>query len=561
MGDFDIVRKLKKSEQQYESLFFHSSNAIFILNSAAEIKKVNPLATLVTGYKEEDLLMMKLGDLVHQNDAQTMDKCYEKALKGIASTIEMDMSHPSLNELTIKLFLVPIEIDNVVESVMAIVENMTDELKISKMAMEDDLTGLPNRRCLMEKLSSSLTYAFDHKEKLAVLFIDLDRFKLVNDALGHLLGDQALIKIASRLQNVLDELDLLARVGGDEFVILIPHLSSVEQATNTAKQLLEEIRDPLVIEGYEFTLTASIGISIYPDSGTDTESLMKSADAAMYRAKANGSDACELYKREMRYQLHEKFHVENDLRRALERGEFSLFFQPQFDLSTNQYCGEEVLVRWDHPVEGLISPSKFLSIAEESGLIVAIGEWVLKESCLQKKRLIEQGFPEVPMSVNLSLKQFLQKNIVETVKNALQESKLPPHLLELEVTESVTIDIDRTKGVLQRLLSLGVHISLDDFGTGYSSLQYVSQLSIQELKIDQTFVRNIGKERQSEGIISMIINLAHYLNITVIAEGVETEEQLLFLKEHRCNKVQGYYYSRPLALKEYKVFLTDTLHL
>ncbi|WP_227936761.1 EAL domain-containing protein [Alkalihalobacillus deserti] len=561
MSPTNIEKKFQKSEQQYNSLFFHSSNAIFVLNRFAKIEKVNPGASLMTGYSSDDLLKTKLSELSHTKNSAQLVESFEKALDGITSTFKTEMRHHSLKELTVNMTMVPIEVDHVVEGIIVIAENITDELKISKMAMEDDLTGLPNRRFLTEKLSSAIEYAYHQEEKLAVMFIDLDRFKLFNDTLGHLLGDQALKTIASRLKFALNDFGILTRVGGDEFVVLIPQLRSVKQATDAASQLLEHIRDPLIIDGYEFTITGSVGISIFPESGEDAESLIKSADAAMYRAKTNGSDTCELFKKEMGYQLHEKFHIENDLRRALERGEFSLFFQPQFNLATNQYCGEEVLVRWYHPVEGLISPIKFLSIAEETGLIVSIGEWILKEACFQKKRLIERGFPKVPMSVNLSLRQFLQKNIVETVKSVLDESQLAPSLLELEVTESVTIDINRTKDVLQRLLSLGVHISLDDFGTGYSSLQYVSQLSIQELKIDQSFVQNIGKEKQSEGIISMIINLAHYLNISVIAEGVETEEQLVFLKTQRCDKVQGYYYSKPLALKEYNVFLTKVINL
>ncbi|GAE26323.1 diguanylate cyclase/phosphodiesterase [Halalkalibacter wakoensis JCM 9140] len=287
----------------------------------------------------------------------------------------------------------------------------------------------------------------------------------------------------------------------------------------------------------------------------NVEALIKAADVALYQAKLIGSDTYNLYKHEMRLDIHEKFHIENDLRRALEKNEFSLLFQPQYHIATNQYCGEEVLVRWDHPLEGLISPDRFITIAEETGLITSIGKWVLQQACLQKKIWIEKGLPEVPISVNLSLRQFLQQSIVEMVAEVLEESELPPHLLKIEVTESVMIDLDRTSTVVKQLLALGVKISLDDFGTGYSSLQYINQLPVHELKIDQTFVAGIGKGKQAEEIISMIIQLAHSLSISVVAEGVETKEQLLYLTQNNCHKIQGYYYSKPLTGNDFELFM------
>ncbi len=491
----------------------------------------------------------------NKEDHRQLKQLFQLALSGQRVTVSMQFNYAVPNHPIVNVSVIPIQENDKVHEVIGIIEDITDQLKVSQLAMEDELTGLPNRRYLMEKLTASLASTTVRKEKLAVLFIDLDRFKLVNDTLGHYLGDQALKLVALRLRDALPDSAIITRVGGDEFVVLLPELENVNEAKQTAEKLLEEIRYPLLIDEYEFTLTGSIGIAIFPECAKDAESLIKSADAALYRAKADGGDANKLFQSEMRFLLHEKFYVENDLRRALERGEFSLYFQPQFDLKTNQYCGEEVLVRWNHPTEGLISPVKFLTVAEETGLIVSIGEWVLREACYQKKKLVNMGFPQVPMSVNLSLRQFLHRDIVKQVEGALHDSCLAPRLLELEVTESVTIDIDRTVNILNRLLALGVKISLDDFGTGYSSLQYVSQLPIQELKIDQSFVRNIGQGKQSEGIISMIINLAHYLEISVIAEGVETEQQLMFLQKQNCNKVQGYYYTKPLCMSDYQKYL------
>ncbi|WP_035667965.1 diguanylate cyclase domain-containing protein, partial [Halalkalibacter akibai] len=442
-------RELLKSEQKFNSLFFHSSNAVFVLDQFSKIKEVNPFASFVTGVHYNELLNMNFADLFSPKDYRRLEQNIEKALSGNVSTLEVTLRNQQYNDQQLNLSIVPVLLEKV-EEIIVIAD--CSNVNANKIAMEDELTGLPNRRFLMMKLAKAVIQANELNEKLAVMFIDLDRFKLVNDTLGHLLGDRALTLVATRLKMALAEKDLLARVGGDEFIVLISNLQSLKQAKDTADQLLEKIRDPILIDGYEFTLTASIGIAIFPESGTEVETLIKSADAAMYRAKSNGSDARELFKREMRYHFYEKFHVENDLRRALDRGEFSLYFQPQFNVKTNDYCGEEVLVRWFHPTEGLVSPSKFLSIAEETGLIVAIGEWVLREACLQKMKLLDLGYPQVPMSVNLSLRQFLQQNIVDTVQKVLEVSKLPPHLLEIEVTESVTIDIDRTIDVLNRLL-------------------------------------------------------------------------------------------------------------
>ncbi|TWI57136.1 putative bifunctional diguanylate cyclase/phosphodiesterase [Halalkalibacter nanhaiisediminis] len=559
MNQSEIEKRLRESEEQYRSLFRYSTNAMFVLNRLGQFEQVNPATSRMTGYVEDELVMMHFNELVFEQGHKLAQDFVQRALKGSSETFDIELRHRLKQKLFVHLTLVPNEINGEIKGVIGVAEDITkrkqDEQKIKRMANEDELTGLPNRRSLTEHLATAITLADRNNEQLAVLFIDLDRFKLVNDTLGHILGDKALKEMGKRINEGLQEEAILARMDGDEFIALIPRLSSLEQATEVASQLLEWIKQPLLIDGYEFTLTGSIGIAMYPDSGDNVELLIKCADAAMYSAKTKGGDVFEKYEENMRYKFFERFHVENDLRRALEKGEFFLYFQPQFDAVTNELCGEEVLVRWFHPEEGVTSPNKFIAIAEETGLIIPIGKWILRQACLQKKKWIDLGYPHVSMSVNLSLRQFLQQNIVETVKDILEESQLPPHLLEIEVTESVTIDIERTIDILKRLTALGIKISLDDFGTGYSSLQYVSQLPIQELKIDQSFVRNIGKGQNSEGIIAMIINLAHFLNLKVIAEGVETEAQLSYLVKQRCDKVQGYFHSRPLSVEEYELFL------
>jgi diguanylate cyclase (GGDEF)-like protein/PAS domain S-box-containing protein len=551
--------KLKENEEKYQSIFAYSTNAIFIIDEFERINRVNPATTNITGFSEHTLLSMKMIELVHENSISIAKDEMNKVWNGQSTTIDIELNHRLLEEVIVNVSIVPLSKNGDVNGAIFIAQNITEETKTKRIAYEDEVTRLPNRRYLIEILTNILTKAKVADEKFAVMFIDLDRFKLVNDALGHLCGNRTLRLIAERLRSCLNEADVLTRVGGDEFIVIIPKLTSITQAKERANRLLERIRCPLIIDGYEFTITGSIGIAVFPDSGEDVESLINSADAAMYRAKSNGSDDCEVYKREMRFQLNERFHIENDLRRALERGEISLYYQPQFDAKSHKYCGEEVLVRWHHPEEGLISPAKFISIAEESGLINTIGEWVLREACFQKKKWIDNGFPKVPISVNLSTRQFLKQSFVENVSDILQASILPPHLLELEVTESITIDNHRTSESLKQLQALGIKISLDDFGTGYSSLQYISQLPIQELKIDQSFVRNIGEGKHSEGIVAMIINLAHFLKISVIAEGVETKEQLDYLVELDCDKVQGYYFSKPLSVEEFERFINKWL--
>ncbi|MFC0469376.1 EAL domain-containing protein [Halalkalibacter kiskunsagensis] len=549
--------KLEESEMKYQAVFTYNANAIFILDQFGKITEVNPATLTITGFSSHFLLNKKITEIVHQNSIKSVQAGMTKVWNGHSVTIDIELNHHHLKEVIVHVTMVPLKIGEIVNGAIIFAQNITEDFKTKRIALEDELTGLPNRRYLIETLESAITEAKRANEKLAVMLIDLDRFKLVNDAIGSLFGDRALRLIAERLKSSLNEQEVVTRVGGDEFVILIPQLKSEMEAKSKASRLLERLKKPLIIEEYEFTLTGSIGISIFPNNGEDCETIIKSADAAIYRAKSNGSDSFELYKREMRFQLNEKFQIENDLRKALERGEFSLYFQPQFDARSQRYCGEEVLVRWNHPDEGLISPGKFISIAEETGLINTIGEWVLREACFQKKKWIDNGFPAVPVSVNLSTKQFLKRSIVEIVSDILQASELPPHLLELEVTESITIDIQRTSDSLKRLQSLGVQISLDDFGTGYSSLQYVSQLPIQELKIDQSFVRNIGNGKHNEGIISMIINLAHFLKISVIAEGVETKEQLDYLVGLKCDKVQGYYFSKPLSVVDFERLINN----
>ncbi|MDV2684942.1 EAL domain-containing protein [Alkalihalophilus lindianensis] len=543
-------------EQEYRSLFNQSPYMMIVVNATGHILRINHAGLCIWGVTETDALQKHLCSLFSLN----VDDFLPHVLNGKVCTCEATINRGE-TRIQLRLVWIPSRINGEVVGAIIVGELNTpsDALSVDvnmyRLANEDPLTNLPNRRYFMHHLESELQRAKKQKQKLAVLFIDLDRFKYVNDTLGHLFGDRVLVKMAERLLAKLPNQSMIARMGGDEFVVLMSNICSKDEPLKLTEKLLKVIRESLVMDGYEFTLTGSIGIGLYPESGRDTEAILTSADAAMYRAKASGTNRVEFYDRRVNQEFYEYFHVENDLRKALDRGEFELYVQPQFHTTTGELCGEEVLVRWQHPTQGMIGPSKFISIAEETGLIVPIGEWVLREACKLKAKWIKAGFPKVPMSVNLSLKQFLQKNIVQTIEMILNETGLPPEYLDLEVTESVTVDLDRTLDVLNRLIQLGVRISLDDFGTGYSSLQYVGQLPIHELKIDQSFVKKIGDGKHGEAIISMIIHLGHSLQLKVIAEGVETKQQLAFLKNKGCDYVQGYYYSKPLTVDQYKQFL------
>lgn len=388
--------------------------------------------------------------------------------------------------------------------------------------------------------------------RFAVLYIDLDRFKMVNDTFGHQNGDMLLCEAADRLKNGLRTGSFLSRMGGDEFTIIVPLGSEPEAAVLTAKTILCNFERSFMIQGQEFHISASVGIAYYPDDGQDAETLMIHADTALYKAKEAGRNTYVLYAPSMDQSSHERLALENALRKAVEREEWVLHYQPQIDMNTGQIVGVEALIRWKHPVYKLIPPSEFIPLAEETGLIVPIGEWVLKEACLQNKRWQDSGFPKIRIAVNLSTAQFMKKNLYKTVEKVLEETGLEPQYLELEITETMTMDVEKASAILDELSGLGIQISIDDFGTGYSSLNYLKQFSIHRLKIDKSFIRDIISDESNARIVGAIIAMAHHLGLHVIAEGVETREQMSFLKEQKCDEIQGYYYSPPLPAEELK---------
>ena len=422
------------------------------------------------------------------------------------------------------------------------------------MVYNDPLTLLPNRQFFNELLNQALAQAqrHNHGRILAVLFLDLDRFKVINDTLGHSVGDQLLQAVAKRLRNCSRRgQDTVARRGGDEFIILLPEIDTVQEAARVAGKIIESFADPFSVPGHELFISTCIGISIYPDDGADSETLIRKADMAMYRAKENGKNCFHLYNSTMDDQAARRLGMENSLRKGMLKGEFFLNYQPEVNVKTGCLISMEALLRWRHPELGLIPPPQFIPLSEEMGLIVQLGEWVLRTACAQNKAWQDAGYKPVRVAVNLSPRQFQSLNLPELIEKILFETGLDPRWLELEITEGIMLqDVETTIHTLGRLSDLGVHISIDDFGTGYSSLSYIKKLPIHTLKIDQSFVKDILVNPDDAAIAKAIITMAKSLKLNVIAEGVEAREQMDFLYALNCSSMQGYFFGKPLPADE-----------
>ncbi len=431
-------------------------------------------------------------------------------------------------------------------------------VEIEHLAYHDSLTGLPNRPLFIDRMIVALAQADRTNQSLAVLFLDLDRFKDINDSLGHAIGDTLLKAIAERVRRCVREGDTVARIGGDEFTLLIPKVESVEDAARVAQKVIEALKIPFIIADRELFVTTSIGMSLYPADGLDPDTLVRNADTAMYRAKEQGGDTYQLYAPAMNARALERLALENTLRRALLNNELVLHYQPLIDLRTKSVAGVEALIRWQHPEKGLLSPAHFISVAEVSGLIVPIGQWVLLTACRQMRAWQKRTGQKVSISVNLSARQFQQPDLVEKIQAALEETGIPPSSLELEITESNAMqNAENTIHLLRELKALGVSIAMDDFGTGYSSLNYLKRFPIDTLKLDKMFVQDIATDKSDAAIVSAVIAMAHSLELEVVAEGVETEEQLAFLQEQNCDRIQGYLFSAPLTADELEDYLAD----
>ncbi|RFA26229.1 hypothetical protein CAI21_17255 [Alkalilimnicola ehrlichii] len=427
--------------------------------------------------------------------------------------------------------------------------------QLSYQAVHDPLTGLPNRALLHDRILQAVTTAERHGHRLALLYLDLDRFKHINDTLGHPVGDKLLAQVARRLLGCVRPTDTVSRQGGDEFAILLTEEESLEAVANLAAQIVQRIAAPYRVVAHELHISTSMGISVFPEDGRDPEELVRHADIAMYHAKQAGRDNFQFFIPEMNQRAMERLHLEHDLRRALERQELMLQFQPQVSLKSRLVVGAEALLRWRHGAQGMIPPDRFIPVAEDSGLILEIGDWVLAEACRQTQAWRLAGLPELRIAVNVSAAQFRRPTIIRSIRKALEASGLPPRLLELELTESMVMTEAAALTRLNELRALGIRLSIDDFGTGYSSLSYLKQLPVDDLKIDQAFVRDISSDPNDAAIVQAIIRMGHTLHLSIVAEGVESQEALEFLAENDCDSVQGYYLSRPLEGADFERFV------
>jgi diguanylate cyclase (GGDEF)-like protein len=436
-------------------------------------------------------------------------------------------------------------------------ERRRAEEKIHHLAFHDALTDLPNRLLLQARLTDCFAQASAHSRKPAIFFFDLDRFKVINDTLGHPAGDAMLKHLAERMLAVVKPEETLARFSGDEFILLVPHVESRQAAKAYADLIAQIVSKPYTYEGEELFVTASIGISFYPEDGIDIETLIKHADTAMYIAKGKGGDTFEFYNPNMSLRSLERLQLETHLRKALSRNEIVVYYQPLVNLDNGTVYGMEALVRWNHPELGLVSPVEFIPLAEEIGTIVPIGNWVLRQACMQNKRWHEMGY-ELCVSVNISMQQFQHPDFVQTIRDTLAEAKLEPGWLTLEITESVAMkNVNFVMDTIEELKRIGVHISIDDFGTGYSSLSYLKRFRVHTLKIDRSFIRDVTSDEDNAAIVTALIALSQQMKMRSLAEGVETEEQLHFLREKGCNEVQGYIYSKPLPCDEFQTMLLN----
>jgi diguanylate cyclase (GGDEF)-like protein len=424
----------------------------------------------------------------------------------------------------------------------------------------DTLTNLPNRALFVDRLTLALAHAARERKMLAIAFVDLDRFKTIIDTLGHGVGDLILQQVAERLAACLPKEGTLARLGGDEFVVLLPQIDRADKAVQLAHKLLEALQPSFQSKGHELHITSSIGISLYPYDGEEPDTLLKNADTALYRAKEQGRNNYQLYTPAMNARAFERLAMENSLRKALERQEFQIYYQPQVDARTGDIVGVEALLRWQHPDLGVVYPSEFISLAEETGLIVPLGAWVLRTACAQNKAWQAAGLPPIAMAVNLSARQFQDRQLVDSIIKVLEETGMEARWLEMEITESTAMqNADYTNVVLRELKARGIMISLDDFGTGYSSLSYLKKFPIDTLKIDQSFIRDLTANPNDAAIANAIIVLSHSLHLSVTAEGVETSAQAQFLEEHGCDRWQGYLFSHPLTARAFETLWNQRL--
>ncbi|MGX1901233.1 bifunctional diguanylate cyclase/phosphodiesterase [Thermolongibacillus altinsuensis] len=554
--------KLEKNQQRYQSLFKYNHDGVFSLDLDGKFLSVNETAEKISGYSQTELAQLHFSKLVVHEDVKVAEDLFEQAKRGTSQHARIRIYNKQRNLLYLNVTTVPIIVNGLVTGVFGIAKNITEsieaEQKIKYMAYYDSLTGVANRRLFQERVQETIDKAKMKKQLFAILYIDFDRFKYVNDSLGHSAGDLLLKKAARRLRRCVYTNDTVARMGGDEFIILLPKISTKKDAIETAKQILCSFQKPIVVHGHELFLTPSIGISFYPDDGEDAEILIKHADLAMFEAKQRGKNGYFVYCDHQLQQMRTNMQLLNDLQKAIQQKELFLLYQPIVKLSSKQIVAVEALVRWHHPSLGAIPPNTFIPLAEESGLIVQLGEWVLKEACRQAKQWQKEGLAPIRVCVNISARELQDRKYAKRVEMILQEANLEAKWLELEITERMMVYNEPTiTRNLNLLKQLGVRIAVDDFGTGCSSLSYLKQLDIDTLKIDRSFIQECPHSYYEKAIVDSVLSLVQHLNMNVIAEGIEDEKQFDYLAKNGCSEGQGYFFSPPLSAEQLKQMLQN----
>lgn len=558
---------LRDSEARYRLMADNSTDLIARLAPDGTFVYASPASRALLGFEPEELIGKNVEQFVFRDDLNAVQKCQNRVLTlALSSTVAYRMQRKDGKYIWFETTGRAVRDDdgNVTEIISVsrdVTERRLVEEQIEYRAYHDSLTGLPNRELFKDRLNVAIAHARRLKTHVAVLFLDLDHFKLVNDTFGHSVGDRLLQEVAERIAVSIREEDSVARMGGDEFTLLVSDLTHESDATKIARKLLEAVGKPMNIEGHELYITTSVGISMFPNDGEDAEALLKNADTAMYRAKEVGRNNYQLCTPSLTRRALNRLSLENSLRRALDRDEMLVYYQPQFRLDTGRIVGFEALVRWKHPEKGIIGPGEFIGIAEDSRLIVPLGEWVLETAAMQAKKWQTMHAAPLRIAVNLSPRQFQQKELGKTVERVLHASKLPASALELEITETTAMhSTHHTVATLRGLKELGVAIAIDDFGTGHSSLNYLKRFPIDSIKIDRSFVQDVFAGGSDAAIVSAVITLAKGLRLRTVAEGVETEEQLQFLKNHRCEEMQGYLYCKALPAAEIDRLIESGTH-
>ena len=563
--------KLEQSEKWYRYLVDNSPDIIYTLDNGGCFRFLSNRVETLLGYQKDELIGQHYTTIIFDEDIECAKFVFNERRTGSRASADVELRLKCKNGGTVVHFenrFITIELNAMGMYVgsnpetnakfvgtYGVAKDISDRKKaeetIYHQAYHDLLTGLPNRLLFKDRLNLAMAQAKRSRQKLAVMFLDLDRFKVVNDSLGHVVGDQLLQSVANRLGKCVREGDTLARLGGDEFTLLLPQVVHPEDAANTAKKILSVLGRPFFLAGQDHHFSASIGIAIYPEDGDSVDGLIKNADIAMYHVKDLGRNNYAFFTQVKNTTYSDRLSLESDLRKSVTNNELELYYQPQVNTTTGAIVGMEALIRWNHPLRGLLYPADFIPLAEETGLIGAIGEWVLQTACSQSRSWQTAGMLPIRMSVNLSAHQIEQQNFLDTMVQLLRDTGLPSQHLEIEITESAMMkDIEKTQDKLRQLAGLGVRISIDDFGTGYSSLSYLKNLPIHSIKIDQSFIRDITASESETSIVTAMIQIAKGLKLKLIAEGVETDYQLAFLRNNHCEECQGFLFSRPVNTAE-----------